>query len=191
MKIASLLTGWTLPIVAVGLSVAYALFFFLPTQRTIAELTEQVASQQALVEQTEALSPALAATEEQIHATLQYSAAWEETSPSETSLAALFGQISALAKAAGVTTTRFDPDTPVDLARVRRIPLTIGCTGQFSQVAQFLESVERLPQTIWIANLRMETGRENRKVVQCEARLEIFADNPKISGQVNLSGGPI
>lgn len=187
MKTSSLLNGWTIPIAAVGLAVAYAFCFFLPGQRQVAELSQQVATEQAFVQQTEALAPALAATEQQIQAARAYNAAWKEASPSPADLAALFGQIHELAKAAGVTTTRLDPDVPVDLARLRRIPLMIGCTGQFTQIARFLESVERLPQTIWIENLRLEAGGENGKDVQCEVMLEIFADNPKNSGQVNLS----
>ncbi len=187
MKTASLLNGWTLPVVAVGMAVAYAFGFFLPQQRSLAELSRQVTSQHELIDQTAALAPALAATEQQIEATRQYTTAWETASPSDADLPMLFGQIHQLAKMAGVTTTRFDPDTPVTLARVRRIPLRIGCTGQFSQIARFLESVERLPQTVWVENLHLERGSQAGEVVQCEVMLEVFADKPENSDQVKLS----
>lgn len=179
--------SWMIPALAGGLAAAYLYFFFLPQQRAIAELTQQLTTQREFVRQTEMLAPALAATETQVKTTLQYTTAWQETSPSEAELAVLFGQISELAKAAGVTTTRFDPDSPVKLTRIRRFPLMIGCTGQFSQIARFLESVERLPQTIWVASLRMEASSEGRENVGCEVMLEIFADNPKNSDQANLS----
>jgi len=180
--------GWTIPALAGGLAAAYLYFFFLPQQRAIAELTQQLTTQREFVHQSEMLIPTLAATETQVKTTLQYTTAWQETNPSEAELAVLFGQISELAKAAGVTTTRFAPDAPVTLARIRRIPLAIGCTGKFNQIARFLESVERLPQTIWVGSLRMEAGGEDGKSVQCEVGLEIFADNPEDSDQVNLAG---
>lgn len=179
--------GWTVPAIAGSLAAAYLYFFFLPQQRAIAELTQQLTTEQEFVRQTEMVAPALAATETQVKTTLQYTTAWQEASPSEAESAVLFGQISELAKAAGVITTRFDPDTPVTLGRIRRIPLAIGCTGQFSQIARFLESVERLPQTIWVTSLRMEAVSEGGKDVGCEVIVEIFADNPKNSDQVNLS----
>lgn len=187
MKTASLLNSWTLPLVAAGMAVAYAFGFFLPQQRSLAELSRQVTSQQELIDQATALAPALAATEQQIQATFQYNTSWQAASPTDMTLPALFGQIHQLAKTAGVTTTRFDPDAPVTLARVRRIPLKIGCVGQFSQIARFLESVERLPQTVWVENLRMETGSQSGEAVQCEVALEVFADKPENSDQVKLS----
>lgn len=185
MKSPLLQNGWAVPWAAACAAGLYLFVGFLPQQRTLAQLGAQLATQKAFVAQTSALAPAVAATQQEVDKTEQYDTAWRSSAPSDTELAALFGRIHALAKAAGVTIVRFNPDDPVSLARIRRIPVVIGCAGRFGQIARFLCDIERLPHPLWIERLRMEATGENREDVHAEMTLAIFTDNPENSDQVN------
>ena len=60
--------------------------------------------------------------------------------------------------------TRFDPEPIVQHDRIATIPVTMGLTGTPSQVFDFLGSLERLPQSIWIENVTIEKEEEKRKM---------------------------
>jgi len=188
MKADFLQNGWIGPAVAAGVAGAYLLFGFLPGQLSLAEMSSQLAAKRDFVAQAAATLPALAAAEQQVRQANQYNAHWQEALLDDAELSTLFGRIHEMAKNSGVTTTRFQPESPVTLARVRRVPLAIGCTGQFGQIVRFLGELERLPQIVWVDQVRMEPAGQNKEAIQCEVILGIFVDNSENSDEGNQSG---
>jgi len=188
MKSNLLENSWAIPLLTAGVAAAYLFLVFLPGQKAMGQLANDLATKQDFVSQTGMMSPAMKVSEQEVKKTLEYNAAWKGAAPTEGQLSALFGQIHTLAKTSGLTTTRFDLQEPEVLARVQRVPVVIGCTGSFDQIARFLAQLERLPQTIWIEDLRIEPAGKAGEVVQCEVSLVVFADNPENSDQVNSSG---
>ena len=176
----------TLPVA--GLAVAYLFLFFLPGGRTIDQLSGELTAEREFIALADAVAPAIHTTRQQLEKNLAYNAAWAESAPAPSELAPLFGKIHALAKESGSTTTRFDPEPPLPLDKLRRIPVVLGCTGSFSQISHFLHHLEALPQTIWIEELNIEQSGQNGEDVECELELLIFADNPDDSDQVDLAG---
>ena len=191
MKNELLSKSWLLPALVVGIAVAYVTLVLIPGQRKIRQLADDVEAHQAFVAQSQAITPALAVTQQEIQRAEQYRTVWEQASPHGPNLAGLFGQINGLAKSSGVVTTRFAPQDPVVLAKLRRVPLLIGCTGSFPQIARFVQSLERLPTTVWIEDLKLEKSEKTGENVQCELSLAIFAVNSEDSDKANLSEKPI
>lgn len=176
---------WIIPLVIGVGAVAYLTGIFLPGQRALGRLREDLASKEALVAQTGDLSPAVIAAHDELENTLGYNRTWSEAAPAPHDVSDLFGRITAAAKDAGLKTTRFDPEPIETLERICRIPVSLGCEGTFSQVCQFLHSLEVFPQTVWINSLQMEANAKDEGSVRFEAALEIFADNPNTSDQVS------
>ena len=89
-----------------------------------------------------------------------------------------------MAKAAGTTTSRFDPQRLVRHETICEIPLAIGCTGSFAQICGFLRGLEGLPATIWVEDLEIQQASETGKDVHCELNLVVFSSNSEDSDYV-------
>lgn len=178
---------WIVTLPVAGLAAAYAYFFYLPGERAITQLSEELAAAEAFVDQAQDLAVVVKPTRQRLTETRQYNEVWEKADPSGAGLFALLGEINRLCKESGATTTQFDPEEAVRRQRVQSIPLLLGCSGSFSQICKFLNALEQLPQTVWIENLRMEQSGQDGANVHCELSLAIFADNLGDSDQVDHS----
>ena len=186
--------GWIVLAAIGGLVTIYVLAVYLPIRKAIGRLKEETQQKREYCAQTGDLGPILDATRQKLESTLQYTRAWTETAPRGGQLSSLLGKINALGQAAGAHTTRFDPEPIVQHDRVASIPVTMGLTGTPSQVFEFLGSLERLPQSIWIENVTIEKEAETEKdggSVTCKLSLEVFVDKAESSYQENLADQPI
>jgi Tfp pilus assembly protein PilO len=174
-------TSWYVTVPVAAAAVLYVVLFFLPGRRAIAELEQQVDTKQDYVAQSETLAAALVATEMELKKTRQYNQSWRQAAPSPGQLSTLYGKIYLLAKHAGVTTTRFDPEPVVALDALRKIPVAIACTGTFVQVSEFLRALESQPEALWIELLRIQRKEGDEENVDCEIGLVVFSGNPDIS----------
>lgn len=179
--------SWLLPALAMAGGAAYVAFVFLPSQRALASLREDLTAKQEFLAQSAALAPAVEATQREREETVRFNQAWLDAAPSADRVSQLFGRINELARRSGATVTRFDPEPVESYECLRRMPILVGCQGEFSQVCEFLQSVEHLPQAIWMDNLKIEQDGKDRSTVIAEIRLDIFADNSGNSGQVTRS----
>ena len=179
---------WLLPVLAMAGGAAYLAFIFLPAQRTLAGLRGDLAAKQEFLAQAAALAPTIEATRREWDDTVRYNQQWLDAAPSADRISQLFGRINALAKQSGATLTRFDPEPVESYECLRRIPILVGCRGEFPQVCEFLQSLEHLPQTIWMDHLRFDLDRKDGATVDAEINVEIFADNLASSDQVIRSG---
>ncbi len=178
---------WILVAPAVAAAAAYLYFLFLPGQRSIASLHEELNAADQFIAQVEAFGPAIEATRQQLDKTRQHVDQWQQAAPTEHGLSAVFGRINGLAKESGITTTRFEPQPAIPYDRLRRLPVAVTCVGSFGQTCQFLQALERQEETIWAESLQMQRTGKDGKDVECELTLAIFADNPGKSDQVDPS----
>lgn len=188
MKSNLLRGSWIVTLPLVALAAAYFYFLFLPGQREIARLADELALQRQFVQGSVSGVAAIRATAGDLERCREYTAEWAKNAPVEGDLADLLARITSAAKHAGTTITRLEPDRPVRYEHVSRVPVVVGLAGSFSQVGRLICDLERLPQTLWIQEVRIEIAGKDGENVQCEMVVEIFADNPGDSGQVKLSG---
>ena len=179
---------WLATLAAAGLALAYLFLLFLPKQRAMQGLSDELDQKRQYAATAGSVAAAMEIARGELERTRAFNAGWKDAAPPEAELAGLFGKVNTLAGACGATPLRFDPDPPVRMQRVCRVPVTVGCTGTFGQIAGFLLELENLPQTIWAESLQFEASGKSGDSVGCELNLTIFADNPVDSDQVNLAG---
>lgn len=178
---------WKTIVLTVGAAGAYAFFCYLPGEAALDGLRAELAAAEESIHQAETFAPAIEATRQQADVTREYVQKWEESAPSEDELSELFGRINRLAEESGATTTRFEPQVAVPYDTLCRLPVEMACAGSFGEICRFLGALERLEETIWIGELRIERDGEDSEEVQCELTLDVFADNPDGSDQVDHS----
>jgi len=179
---------WIVLVCGAAVAAVYVALVFLPQERMIRKLTGELSAKQSYLDRAGNLGAMILATQQELDQANAHNSKWHEYAPNGNEPATLFGEISALAKAAGTTATRFDPEPIVAYGKIREIPLMVGFRGQFAQVHKFLVDLESLPEAIWVKHLGLETVPQNDKDVQAKISLVIFTDNPDNSDQVDRSG---
>lgn len=164
-----------------AIAIAYLTLTWLPSSRAIQQWREQVTAEQQVVAQATELSATLLASQQELEKTDAVVAQWEKAAPGKRDISALFGQINALAKDAGLTISRFDPQTFLVYEKLQEIPITVVCSGTFNELFGFLRLIEGLPATIWVESIRLEKTGENAKDVRCELSLAVFSNNQQNS----------
>ena len=186
MKINSKQADWLVIITLAAAVVAYVSFVFLPTRRATGQLQEQITEKQETIDQGGLLVQGLQATQKELEETLEYNSAWREGCPSG-GVSLLHAKIHELATSTGTSITRFDPEDGQDFGILREIPLSVGCTGDFWAVFDFLRKVESLNATVWINKVLLEKMDMPEGSVKCEIGSVVFTNNPENSDYVKHS----
>ena len=176
--------SWLVTVPLAAAAVAYICLSFLPERRAIGKARQQVRQKQDYIVRAGSLATALRIAKEELEKTGTYNTSWEQHAPAQGELSALYGKIHELAKAAGITITRFNPEPVVRYETISRIPIGMGCVGSFADIGQFLEGLESLPMEIWANELHLNRAGENGQDVSCTLTLVVFACNSKNSDYV-------
>jgi Tfp pilus assembly protein PilO len=173
--------SWIVTSVLAGGALAYAFLVFLPGQRAIGKLRDELRTKRDYITQTAMLGPVAKDIEGKVQRTKDFAETWRSTAPNGEKLASLYGDITACASTAGTTTIRFDPQPVEELGTLLKIPVALGIEGKFEQIFDLLGQIEQLPASIWMENLQIEPNGKDSENMRCEVSLVIFAANPDIS----------
>ena len=176
--------SWLVTVPLAAAAVAYISLSFLPERRAIGKARQQVRQKQDYIVRAGSLATALQIAKQELKKTGTYNTAWEQHAPAQAELSGLYGKIHELAKAAGVTITRFNPEPVVRYEKISRIPIGMGCVGSFAQICEFLEGLEGLPLKIWANECHLARGEQNGQGVSCELTLDVFTCNLENSDYV-------
>lgn len=168
--------NWYVTMSLAGVTVAYITLWYLPGRKAMSEMRLELAIKQQTVAGGKQVEEELRQSHKRLEHAQAYVARWSDRVASRTSGAPVFGQMNAVARAAGATTTRFEPAPVVEFDALRQLPLTMACSGSFSQIYQLLKSLEDLPRLVWIEDLRLERKAESDKELRCELKLAVFVD---------------
>lgn len=181
MKKSFLTGGWGAIIPLTAAFGVYLFFVFLPGMKDIQRMRSEMQFNEAAVMAAADIPERLKQIDQEFIDAHKHIEKWSGISNRPSDVAEMFGKLSNLAKLAGVATTAFRPEAKQSLATLERIPLTFGCRGTSEQVKTLLASIEGLNQRIWIDDALIEKSHQNGKLVTCELKLAIFADNFEIS----------
>ena len=170
----------TLPIAA--LAISYLGMVFFPTAKAIRETRGEIRLKQDYIAQTEKLQNTVRQLEQNLDATQRYTKPWRRQVPLPGQLSELFGTITACSRECGADTTRFDPQTEVALSQLHRVPVQMDVIGSYHSVCRLIAELERLSETVWIDEVKIEKPSESGKDVKCELKLDVFAGDFKKSG---------
>ncbi len=173
--------SWVVTIALAGAAAAYLFYSFFPTAAVIHQQREDIRKKQEFITQSSTLPRMLAETQTQIDRAHEYSARWHSRLANPIRLPSLLAQITKQADLAGTSTTRFEPKPAHKMLALDEVPVSFGTRGTFGQVASMLAQLERLPDLIWVDELRLTSQRENSKAVDCQLKLIVFAGNSENS----------
>ncbi len=162
----------------VGLAAAaYILLIFLPFQRSIAQLRQELQDKRRQIVQADQLVLPLASERERLAEIRQHTDHWERHAPGPQEMAAFYARLSEQANLASVPLLKFEPQPPRALQTLRQHSVALSVHGDFEQVFEFLTRMERLPQTVWPTHMRLAQPEAGSASLQCEMTLTIFGDH--------------
>jgi Tfp pilus assembly protein PilO len=180
--------SWIVTVPLAAATVAYVVWVFSPARKAIGQMRNDIAEKQQYAAGATSTLSALARGKQEIEKTRAYSMGFRKRLAREKDLSLVFAKIHALADAATVHTTRFEPLPAIDHETIRCVPVVVGCTGSFAHIHEFLRGIEEMPQRTRATSVRMERPDEFGKNIVAELRLEVFVDNSDNSDYTNRSG---
>ena len=164
-----------------GAALAYVFLFFLPRREAMAELKREITSKQDYISEAPKLKTSIGEAQQSLATANAYNQAEAARCVPAADVTKLFGKINQLAKQSGVRTTRFEPQAAVQYQSISKVPVSVTVEGRFASIQALLYGIENLGATVWVDDLKLATGKEDRKGVECSWMLGIFVDNPEKS----------
>ena len=168
---------WVVTLGVGGAVVAFALFVFLPFQRSIADLRRELHDKRLQVIEADQLLLPLASQRERLLEIREHTSDWQTHAPGPQELAAFFARLSEQAHHANVPLRKFEPQPARNLQCLQQHSVALSVHGEFEQLFDFLTRIEKLPQTIWPTHLRLTQPEGGGASLQCEMTLTIFGDH--------------
>jgi Tfp pilus assembly protein PilO len=167
--------SWIITLSLTALAIVYLSFLWLPGHLAIRQLQAEVDSEQRLLGKASGIMKKIAVLQQELDWTESVAAKWKKTSPRQKNLLALYEWIDSLAKNDGLRVTRFHPQPIVKYESFQEIPLSIVCSGMFSDLHGFIRHIEELPTTIRINSVKMEKKKGEAKTLDCEIGLIVIS----------------
>lgn len=167
---------WLITALLAASAVAYVMFVFVPFQRTIGALRNQVQERSQQIVQAQSLVGTVAQARLRLAAAREVSDAWRSTAPRQAQLVTHFASLTQRAEEAGVAIDRLDPLPAVELHLLAQQNVSLQFHGSFAAIFDFLQRLEALPGTLWVRDLRLQDSTENGNTLRGELTLTIFVD---------------
>jgi len=173
-------SGNRLLVVMMALGTAAFLWLsFWPTNKQIGELQEQLRINSEQLQEALLLPAKLDRQRDEVQRTTQFVSAWRQATGDST--ASVFAAISHAIGQHGAVTTQFVPEPNVQRGYLRETTVRIACRGTLEQIFAALQSLEALPFTLWVDELRLMPDSDDQAKLKCELKLVIFAEKSKLS----------
>lgn len=167
---------WLITALLTSGAVAYVVFIFLPFQRTIGGLRNQVQERSQQIVQAQSLTGTVAQARLRLASAREVSDTWRASAPRQAQLVTHFASLTQKAEESGVAIDRLDPLPAVELSLVAQQNVTMQFHGSFAAIFDFLRHLEALPGTLWVRDLRLQDSTENGNTLRGELTLTIFVD---------------
>jgi len=158
---------------------AFLWLSFWPTNQQIGQLQQQLQASREQMQQALLLPAQLNRKRDEVQRTAQFVAAWRQASGD--SNASVFAAVSHAIRQHGAVTAQFVPEPSVQRGYLRETTVRIACHGTLEQIFAALQSLEALPFTHWVDELRLTPDRDDQAKLTCEVKLVIFAEKSKLS----------
>jgi Tfp pilus assembly protein PilO len=172
---------WLITALLAAISVAYVVFVFLPTQRSIRLLSAELQQKRQELVQAQSLARPIQHAKERLQQTREVCLQWQEGAPTQGTLAIHFASLSRQAQEAGVTIERFDPQLAAEMQVLSQHNVNLQFQGEFAHLFDFLSRLERLPAAIWIRSVQVSVAPDDTATLQGELTLTIFVDRSDYS----------
>ncbi len=174
--------SWMITAPLMALAIAYFFLVFRPVRAEIALLKLDLQTVTGATAEAQSKATRVHTMRSAVEQADKYLEECRRGLPAAGKIGAVYGRITHLADEAGLTTTRFAPGSPTDLARLRTVPLEIQCRGRFQEIWEFLEGLEKLEAVVWVEKAEIEGSPDKSDELQLELDLVVFADRGENSG---------
>ena len=168
--------GWLVTGAIACIALGYLCFVFLPSQKAMKAARKQLAEKQQYIAETDKLFSAVSAMNQEYEQTSAIAKRWQQDAPDVHQADRLPTQISSQASLAGLRVLRLEPQAAKPHSHIVEYPILVSVEGGFEGIFKFLKSVEELPQTIWLQNVKLQRQGEMRGDMRCDVTLTIFGD---------------
>ena len=158
---------------------AFLWLSFWPTNQQIGQLRQQLQINHEQMQEALLLPARLDRQRDEVQRTTQFVAAWRQTAGDST--ASVFAAVSHAIRQHGAVTAQFVPEPSLKRGYLRETTVRIACHGTLEQIFAALQSLEALPFTHWVDELRLTPDRDDQAKLTCEVKLVIFAEKSKLS----------
>jgi Tfp pilus assembly protein PilO len=173
--------GWALTLILLGALAAYAFLVFLPAQRSLGRLREELQLQREYTAQAEVEYAVYEELDQEFQQVSTFVNQWRGVAPRDGDLPDVLGTISQFATDSGITLRRMNPTGSVDLASIGQDTFQFKIEGRFQSLFKFLRQLESLTGVVWSNDLQLKQGRDDDERLQCQLDLTVFTDNREIS----------
>ena len=167
---------WLTTALLAAIAVSYVVFVFVPMQRSIDALKQQVQERRQQIMQAQSLAGTVAQSRLRLAAAREVSQHWRSMAPRQAQLITHYASLTQQAEEAGVAIDRLDPLPAVELHLLAQQNVTMQFHGPFASIFDLIHRLEALPGTLWIRDLRLHASNENSNSLKGELTLTIFAD---------------
>jgi Tfp pilus assembly protein PilO len=167
---------WLITLLLAAAAIAYVVFLFLPSQRSIDELRSQVQERRQQIMQSQSLTRTVSHAHQRLTAAQGIGQEWRTMAPRQAQLVTHFARLTQQAEAAGVALDRLDPLPAVELNLIAQQNVTMQFHAPFAATFDLLKRLETLPGTLWVRDLRLHANSDADNTLRGELTLTIFVD---------------
>ncbi|QDU75067.1 Pilus assembly protein, PilO [Bremerella volcania] len=168
-------------LVGLGLLVSFVMLVYVPLSRSIAAAHDSLKLKQSLVSQEASLLAQIELHHQEMEDLKAYTKQWEEVPSANYHLSQVLGEISQHAKQAGTDALRLEPGQVTEMEAVQRIPVRLGCSGNFQEIHDLIGRIETLPYKIWLRQIELAPKSDQKHDLTCEMEFEAFIVSVKNS----------
>src|SRR5262245_3871162 len=186
----------TVPALMVIVLGIYGYLFFMPARAELAkaeqdrlQLQRKLSEVRAVAANEQAVRDEIAQPEKKLTVALRQL-------PDSKELPVLLTDVTSLGKNAGLDFRAFRPGQEIRKAFYAEVPIDIGFTGGFHDIAKFFDEIARLPRIINITDLDMTIGKESsaQTLLKVEGKATTFRfvePEPEPQVDPNAKGGAV
>jgi Tfp pilus assembly protein PilO len=164
-----------------ALALAYVMLVFLPGQKRITALREQLTLEQQHITNAASLPAMIAQVESEIAECRRFSDGWKAIAPESGRLAELYRQITAEAALAKVALVNLRPGLPTTYQLIQEVPLELNLEGELYPLSAFLRALEAMPTSLQVRQVKLQPTSEDGQTLRCELNVSIFTENTGFS----------
>ena len=163
-------------------AIAYAFLVFVPGQKAITRLGQQVVQQKQHVAQTNLLIQPISQTQQELSATEAFITQWKERAPKESQLSKTVGRFLSVAEQNKVEIVQLQPQEEAVLNTLRTAVIQIRVAGSYPEIFGMLRDMDEMSGVLWVDQLDLQAEAADNEQLEGTIKLVIFADRGEISG---------
>ena len=155
----------------------YAFLFYLPTQRSLASLRDDMRQQFRFTRDADAAFVAFRDVERDLARTQSLVQSWRRNASRQQQLTAFLGDVTEIAGRSHVAIQRLTPQSVNRWKAIQQHLVETFVEGQYGNVFEFLRQVESFPATVWVESLELRSAGAEDGRLRCELVLGVFSEN--------------